>query len=119
MLQCELNQFIGSENYYKHFLGYHYTDGVKYLAEKAGAYWLLDAIFSHIHTNVILREEEDFLSWRLKSDGLGGCILTGDDGNNNILVTQIIPFTTFPFSEVDDDFKLFFTDSILLLPSEY
>ena len=119
MLQCELNQFIGSENYYKHFLGYHYTDGVKYLAEKAGAYWLLDAIFSHIHTNQILREEEDFLSWKLKPTKNAGCILTGDDGNNNILVTQVIEYTDFPFDQIDKDFMLFFTNGILLLTSEY
>ena len=117
MLQTDLNQFIGSENYYKHFLGYHYTDGVKYLAEKAGAYWLIDAILSHVHTNRKLRDE-DFLSWKLVPTENSGCILTGDDGNNNILVTQDIPFTDFPFKEVDDDFMLFFSEGVLFLPSE-
>ena len=45
--ESDLSQFIGTENYYRHWTGHGvYTDGVKYLAEKAGAYWLIDAILS-------------------------------------------------------------------------
>ncbi|NQE36740.1 hypothetical protein E5S67_04505 [Microcoleus sp. IPMA8] len=42
-----LQHFCGSEQYYRHFLGLCYTDGVKYLAENAQCFWLLDAIGSH------------------------------------------------------------------------
>ncbi len=47
MEQAELAQFTGTEQYYKHLGGLVYTDGVKYLAEKAGSYWLLDIIASY------------------------------------------------------------------------
>jgi hypothetical protein len=33
LLAEELSNFIGSENFYKHLGGLHYTDGVKYLAD--------------------------------------------------------------------------------------
>ena len=42
-----LQLFCGTEQYYKHFLGIRYTDGVKYLAENAQCYCLIDAIASH------------------------------------------------------------------------
>ncbi len=42
----ELRQFTGSETWYRHGLvrSVLYTEGAKYLAEKGGAYWLLDEI---------------------------------------------------------------------------
>ena len=50
MLDIDLNNFTGTEAYYrwtplsKSVL----TDGTKYVAEKLQAYWLFDAIASHI-----------------------------------------------------------------------
>ena len=48
-LESDLAQFTGSENYYRHSLNrkFMHTDGVNYLAEKAGAFWLVDLIASH------------------------------------------------------------------------
>ena len=42
----DLSQFTGTENWYRHNLNTDilYTDGAKYVAETAGAYWLLDEI---------------------------------------------------------------------------
>src|SRR5690606_36125280 len=46
-LQARLQRFTGSETFYTHFTGrLIYTEGVQYLAEHAGAYWLIDAIAS-------------------------------------------------------------------------
>jgi len=45
-LKRELDGFCGTQNYYRHFTGLNYTDGVKHLADRAGAYWLVDAVFS-------------------------------------------------------------------------
>jgi len=41
-----LNQFTGSEHRYRHGLvpSITFTDGAKYVADAAGAYWLLDEI---------------------------------------------------------------------------
>lgn len=44
----ELLQFTGTSNYYCISRRCWITDGVKYLADAAGAYWLTDAVASHL-----------------------------------------------------------------------
>jgi hypothetical protein len=43
---ADLRQFTGTENYYRHALNPKilFTDGAKYVADRGGAYWLLDLI---------------------------------------------------------------------------
>jgi len=43
---AELAQFTGGENWYRHGINRPvlFTDGAKYIADQAGAYWLLDEI---------------------------------------------------------------------------
>ena len=43
---ADLRQFTGTEQWYRHGLARNilFTDGAKYLADEAGAYWLLDEI---------------------------------------------------------------------------
>ena len=43
---AELGQFTGTEQRYLHQIarGLLYTDGVQFVAERAGAYWLLDEV---------------------------------------------------------------------------
>jgi hypothetical protein len=63
---AELNGFYGSENLYRHPLcrSLTYTDGVRYLAEGAGAFWLIDLIASHqIDPRISV---EPFQCWRLR-----------------------------------------------------
>ena len=58
-------QFTGGDQVYKHWLGITYTEGVKWLADKAGAHWLIDAIASW---QVEARKDEalrDFQLWVL------------------------------------------------------
>jgi hypothetical protein len=45
-LATDLCQFTGTETWYRHsmYRNVLYTAGVQYLAEKAGAYWLIDII---------------------------------------------------------------------------
>ena len=44
-LRIALTKFTGTVNYYRHWTrAFHYTDGVAFLAENVGAYWLLDHI---------------------------------------------------------------------------
>lgn len=101
----DLSQFRGSDNFYKHWLGLIYTDGVKYLAEKAGAYWLIDAIVSHqpkARRNPMLR---DFQIWKLERYKKAGAKLTcwKDSGpGEEPLITQRIEYTDFPFEAVGD-----------------
>ena len=61
-----LSQFTGTEEYHTHWIGrFVYTDGVQYLAEQCGAYWLLDAIASHQPQAMKDTMLRDFQSWRL------------------------------------------------------
>jgi hypothetical protein len=113
MLIEELNQFTGTENYYKHWLGkIVYTDGVKYLADKADAYWLIDLIASYQPTI----KNVPFQIWVLKVNADKSAEITMHaDTNEPILVKQSIKQTAFPLDEI----KLWLIDSVLILPSEY
>lgn len=112
---ADLEQFSGTENWFRHWLGKcTYTDGVKYLAESAGAFWLIDEVAINQSRPKIKAEE--FQVWTLKVDlEKRKATLTCDDGNGNVVFTKRIEFTDFPLPEV----KLYFTDSVILLPSEY
>ena len=111
----DLAQFIGSENWYQHSLvrSITYTDGAKYVADAGGAYWLLDEIALAQRFAPAVKAEP-FQVWRLAVDSTQG-VLTCDDGNDNVVYTKQIPFTDFPLPEI----KLYFTDNVILLPSEY
>lgn len=125
------------------------TDGAKYLADKAGviggtAYWLMDIIASHQRNQKVAAE--GFQTWRLYLNHLEAgesepdpeqprlaavlawqqrsrpneALVTCDDGNGQILVTQEIPFADFALDEVslyvtNDDFN----GIVVMLPSEY
>lgn len=109
-----LAQFSGSQQWFRHWMlqSHRYTEGVRYLAEAAGAYWLIDVIFSHQGTPSVAREE--FQAWTLRREG-EGCVVSATDGNDKVLAEQRVEFTDFPLSEI----TLYLTDRCLLLPSEY
>ena len=93
------------------------TDGVKVMAEMCNAFWLIVAVMSwQSNKNV---SKEPFQVWTLIV-GSGkfpdGGVLICDDGNHRELARQEIDYTDFPLAE---GIKLFFSDGILLLPSEY
>jgi hypothetical protein len=48
LTKSDLAQFTGSEQWYRHGLVRKvlFTDGAKYVADTAGAYWLIDEIAS-------------------------------------------------------------------------
>ena len=113
-----LAQFTGTENYYQH-LNIQYTDGIKFLAENADCYWLLDAIASY---QPELRKDSRlnyFQLWELKlanQGGGGGAILACTDGDSaDPLVSQQIQHTDFPLPSV----RLYVEQGVLLLPTEH
>jgi len=121
-LKQELDGFCGTENYYKHFTGLVYTDGVKHLADRAGAYWLIDAVMSWQAEKVI--RCVPFQVWTLKvlRSELGknknepmAILEMREDTDMPVLVSQKIEYTDFPVGEM----KLFFQNGVLFLPSEY
>jgi len=113
---ADLAQFTGSENWYRHAINRAilFTDGAKYVADHAGAYWLLDeiAIIQPHHARVAA---EGFQVWRLAVKPDHSSVLTCEDGNDNVVYTKQIKYTDFPF----DGITLYFTNNTLLLPREY
>lgn len=113
----DLTQFTGSETWYRHSLvpGVTYTEGVQFMAEKAGAYWLVDKIATIGKMEPSVRGEP-FQVWKLRRDAQGnGAELSVEDGNDREVYRERIDYTDFPMPEID----LWFTDNVILLPSEY
>ncbi len=114
-----LIQFTGTERYFR---GPNrvlvYTEGVQYLAEAAQAYWLIDAIASWQVQPKVRAEPLQVWSltrqteWRLQAD----------DGDGNILATQMIEYSDFP---LESGIKLYLAAGgpegrpVLILPLEY
>lgn len=109
-LEAELRHFTGTENHYKHWTGrIVFTDGVHYLAAKARAFWLINAVVSY-------DRKEPFQIWMLdKHDGNKATLTMKEDTEQPILVKQEIPYTDFPLAAI----KLYLIGGVLLLPSEY
>jgi len=108
-LQNGLNQCIGTTQYFIHWTRIlKYTDGIKFLADNAGAYWLIDAIASY-------QRKEPFQLWELKVKDSKAVLTMKEDTNEPILVEQEISYTDFPLKEI----TLYLIDGVLLLTSEY
>jgi hypothetical protein len=92
----QLSQFIGTEAYWRISPSAVLTDGAKYLADGAGAYWLMDAIASYLPQ---FTGKEDFIVAKLVRTGISAQ-LTLDDGNGRVLDQQHIPYTDFPLISI-------------------
>ena len=120
----ELNNFSGTENYYKASFLYdlNLTDGIKFLCEKASCYWLIDIIGSVQHKPLI-RKNSDFIIWEIKRDGKGFIVKAYSDYNKedeqfnkaNTLYVQKGEYTDFPLN----DFQFYQNGKVLLLKGEY
>ena len=114
-----LKHFTGTECWYRHplMLQVLYTDGVKYVAERAGAYWLIDKVATlQLEPKV---KAEEFQAWALKVKD-EKAVLTCDDGNGNMVYEERIEYTDFPVSEMT--FWVEMMDELqrcILLPSEH
>lgn len=111
----DLDQFIGTTAYHRLTLlpNVLCTDGVAFLAEKGGAYWLIDSI----SIDIALRSElkgKDFLTIEFQRDSEGVGVLSFRE-DKETLYAQGVEWTDFPLEHV----KFFYTDGVLMLPSEY
>lgn len=113
-LLTNLAQFSGTTQWYKHplFPKFVYTDGVQFLAVNAGAYWLLEFIFSNQLLPKI--KAEGFQVWKISVVNNKATIIV-EEGNDKVIKTFKISYTDFPL----DSFTLWFIDGALILPSEY
>jgi len=133
MLTLDLSQFTGSQTWTRHPL-YPNTllsEGVVHLANTAGAWWLAEAILSHICYGKEIRREqrknEAFARlhfWYLEPKGNGAVLTARTDSEQPPVVSQRIGLTDFPFDE-GETFTLYCGDDgpntpiKLFLPSEY
>ena len=109
-------QFTDSQNFYRHFLVREvlYTEGVEYVAETAGAYWLLDEI-ALAQRYIIPVKREDFQVWDLKVNADQTALLICGDGNGLEVYSKPVPFTDFP----EPGIRFYYADWVIHLPSEY
>ena len=106
----DLAQFTGTSRYYKHWSRrIVYTDGVQFLAEQAGAYWLIDLIASYQPIDTEMQY------WMLRADPAGFCAVCKDlDGV--VLIEQKFEYSDFPEHLLP--FTLYLQNGALYLPSE-
>lgn len=102
-----------------------YSEGVQEVANKYQSYWFLDIIASY---QCQLKNVE-FQQWKLERDysftvindikhvhqRKNSFVVTCDDGNNNVLITQHIEFSDFEF----DQYKVWIQNEMIYLPSEH
>ena len=108
-----LNQFTGTENYYRHPFGIKFTDGIKTLADECQCYWLIDIVASYQFEKKV--KEQEFQVYKLKVHEDKSATLNIEDGNCNIIATQEIEFTDFPLDEIE----IWFSNGVCYLPSEH
>jgi hypothetical protein len=123
-LEANLPHFTGTESYTN--LRYPWlrsrfllTDGAKYLAETAKAFWLMDAIASH-QTNKQVAAEP-FQVWKLTVNEQKQATLTCTDGNEAVLVRQEIPYADFPLAKITlyAEQSDYLAGQVVMLTSEY
>jgi hypothetical protein len=114
--RAALRQFTGTEQWYRHGLvrSVLYTDGAKYVAESAGAYWLLDEIALAQKGQPAVAAEE-FQLWKLAVNADTTGTLTCEDGNGSAVFTKRLDYTDFPAEGVE----FYYVNNTILLPSEY
>ncbi len=114
-LETELRHFTGSEHFFRNPLlrSFVYTEGVHFLAERAGAYWLIDYVMSNQYDRKI--KAQPFQVWTIKVREDRSATIRAEDGNGNLIRRFRLEYADFPLKE----FSLWFIDGTLMLPSEY
>lgn len=138
LTEVDLRHFHGTEHYWCTGIPFHpfvYTDGVRHVAEKGSAYWLLDLIGSWQFEKVVKHDKalQDIQFWTLtvNDDQSAEAICERDQGD--IAVRQKLEYTDFPLSKIRFYLQHMWAywaapkhpnrdpseNGILLLPSEY
>jgi hypothetical protein len=110
LTHTDLRQFTGDLERYRHSLarGVIYTPGVQFLAERAGAYWLIDEIALAIAGGEVAKAGEidervlglHFWKLEVREDRTAVLTARADDGVTPF-VSKTIPWTDFPLDHVD------------------
>lgn len=101
-IQDVLKTFHGTRDYWvnTNYSRDAHTDGVHWLADACGAYWLIDAIQSH--QMYLPVRQQDFQLWTLVVSEDRSATLTCTNGNDNspLISQQVIPYTDFPLDKI-------------------
>ena len=114
-LRSSLQFFIGTTEYHRHWSGMRLTDGVKFLAETANAYWLLDVIASWQPKALRDPALQEFQLWELfvRPDHSATVVCSRDSEDKAF--QQEIKYTDFPLEYV----RLYVEQRVMLLPTEH
>lgn len=113
-LVADLSSFTCTTCHHRHWLGVGFTDGVKYLADEAGAHWLIDAIASW--QPEAQKIDREFQVWELVVNPDQSAVLSfRTDAGQPVSIRQTIPYTDFPLESIE----IWVEDEVLLLPSEH
>jgi len=118
-----MRQTNGSEQFFRHtFLPVVYTEGMRYVAETCGAYWLIDLIGSwQPKVRRKLAGTRNFQVWELArhSDGQRWIARCWSDTPNKstVLARQVIGYSDFPEELLP--FTCWCVDGTILLKEEY
>ena len=110
-----LAQFTGTGAYYRISRRHMLTDGTKYLAERAGCFWMMDAIASHLSE---IGTADWFVLVRVMvSDG--AALMIYENGNGQEHARQEIPYTDLPLESVTLYACWDSENWVIMLPNEY
>ena len=109
-LETNLRHFTGTESYHRYMGGTALTDGAKYFADQAGAYWLMDILATQPEIRV-----EPFAHATLAVSDDDTATLMVTDGNGGKVYQRKIGFTDCPAGT----WQFYVTGGVIMLPSEY
>lgn len=112
-LAYNLAQYTGTEQWHKCTINGNVTctDGVLYFAETVGGFWFLDIIGTELYA---MRNQQPFMDIHLIVADSKAKIEV-NDGNGHVFYTRDITYTDCP----EGDWQFYFTNGVILLPSEY
>jgi hypothetical protein len=125
-LQRGLAGFCGSETFQRHPIvrSTLLTEGARYLADKAGAWWLMDKI-AILGKGTARLAREPFQTWKLTVKGRDDNRLVMTDGDtDDPIYAEVISYTDFPLPEItlwaiEQEDPEVGRVRIVMLPSEY
>lgn len=102
----------GTEQYWLHPIykqAMKYTDSVRYFMKTKSAFWTLDVCASYLPK----LKKKEFVTFIFDVTD-SACEFRAENGNGKVLVKQEIPYT-----DLDVNVKFFFTNNVLMFPSDY
>ena len=90
-----------------------YSDGIRYLADSATCYWLLDDIVSAQTYSVVSKVK--FQIWTIEKIGKRSAVLWCEDEHGTKLFRKTIAYTVFPLKRV----VIYMVNKNIMLASEY